>query len=336
VYAVLWATDESDPGRFVEGWLDDHAYKALDSWYGNVRLVVYAVPESTPSALDPPQARLDVPLKNVDTGDEVILAGYSLLNDRLAAGEIAQITLFWTAAQTPSQRYKVFVHILGQDNHIVGQRDSEPGGGARLTTLWPPGETIADNYGVPVHPATPPGEYAVEVGMYSLETGRRLVTPGSEGQVWLRPLEVQRPEAPAPVTALGMQHDGGAAFGELNLLGYDASKLGFAHQPDTSLRPGDVLHVNLYWQAESRPMGDWHVTVALVGADGGELVGLAAEPVGDYPTSNWRSGDVWRGQFNLAVPGDAPPGAYRIQVQPRAPDGTSPGTFLSEPLRVQP
>jgi mannosyltransferase len=335
VFAALWATDESDPGRFVEGWLDDHAYKALDSWYGNVRLVVYAVPESTPSALDPPQDRLDVPLKSIDTGDEVVLAGYSLLNDRVAAGDIAQITLFWTASQTPSQRYKVFVHVLDQDNHIVGQRDSEPGGGARLTSLWPPGETIADHYGVPLHPATPPGEYAVEVGMYGLETGQRLVTPGGEGQVWLRPLEVERPEAPAPVTALGMQHEGGAAFGELSLLGYDAFKLGFAHQPDTSLRPGDLLHVNLYWQAKSQPTGDWHVTVALVGADGGELIGLVAEPVGDYPTSDWLSGDVWRGQFNLAVPGDAPSGAYRIQVRPQAPDGTSPGTFLSKPLRVQ-
>jgi mannosyltransferase len=335
VYAVLWATDESDPGRFVEGWLDDHAYKALDSWYGNVRLVVYAVPESTPSALDPPQHRLDAPLKSADTADEVILAGYRLLNDRLAAGDIAQITLFWHVAQTPSQRYKVFVHVLDQDSHIVGQRDSEPGGGARLTSLWPPGETIADHYGVPVHPATPPGEYRVEVGMYGLETGQRLVTPGGEGQVWLQPLVMERPEAPPPVTALGMQHEEGIAFGELNLLGYDAFKQGFAHQPEPSLRPGDVLHVNLYWQAESQPTGDWHVTVALVGTDGGELVGLAAEPVGDYPTSDWQRGDVWRGQFNLAVPADAPSGSYRIQVRPQAPDGPSPGTFLSEPLRVQ-
>ncbi len=335
VFAVLWATDESDPDRFIEGWLDDQAYKALDSWYGNVRLVVYAVPESTPSALDPPQDRLDVPLRNTDTGDEVILVGYSLPKNLLAAGDIAQITLFWRASQTPNQRYKVFVHLLDPDNHIVGQRDSEPGGGARLTSLWPPGEIVADHYGVPVHPATPPGVYQIEVGMYGLDTGQRLVTPSGESQVWLRSLAVERPEAPPPAAALGMQHEAGTAFGELNLLGYDAFKLGFAHQPDVPLRPGDALHLNLYWQAESQPSGDWHVEVALVEVDGAELVKLVGAPVARYPTSKWRSGDVWRGQFSLAIPGEAPPGSYRIQVRAHPPDGTSATVFQSEPLRVQ-
>jgi hypothetical protein len=335
VFAVLWATDESDPYRFVEGWLDDRTYKALDSWYGNVRLVVYAVPESTPSALDLPQVSLDEPLKSRDTGDEVILAGYSLGDSQLAAGDIAQVTLFWKVAQTPSQRYKVFVHVLDQHNHIVGQRDSEPGGGARLTSLWSPHQTIVDNYGVPIHPATPPGEYRVEVGMYSLETGQRLKTTGGEGQLWLQPLVVERPEAPPPPAAIDIQHEEGAVFGDLTLLGYDAYRLGFAHEPQASLRPGDVVHVNLYWQAESQPAGDWQLSISLVGTDGRELVGRVAELVAGYPTSDWRPGDVWRGQFDLAIPGDTPPGSFHIQVRPLAPDGTSPGTFLSEPLRVQ-
>jgi len=43
IFAILWATDESDPNRFIEGWLDRHGHKALDAWYGNVRLVVYAL-----------------------------------------------------------------------------------------------------------------------------------------------------------------------------------------------------------------------------------------------------------------------------------------------------
>ncbi|NIO71640.1 MAG: hypothetical protein GTN71_22070, partial [Anaerolineae bacterium] len=50
VFAVLWATDESDPDRFVEGWLDERTYKALDTWYGNVRLAIYAVPQAGPAA----------------------------------------------------------------------------------------------------------------------------------------------------------------------------------------------------------------------------------------------------------------------------------------------
>ena len=333
VYAVLWATDESDPERFVEGWLDAHTYKALDSWYGNVRLVVYAVPERTPEAAE---HELNVRLRSAETGDEVTLLGYSLLGDRLAAGDIAQITLFWQAERPPAGRYKVFLHALDDDNHIVGQRDAEPAGGAYLTNLWQPGEVVADNHGLPIHPATPPGEYRVEVGMYDPETGRRLVTEAGDSQVWLEPLAIERPPAPAPTAALGMQHAGGAGFGELALLGYDAFSLGFAHQPEVPLRPGDVLHVNLYWRAEAQPSGDWQVTLDLVDSEGTSWASIAGEPVGGYATSKWQAGDLWRGQFNLPLPSGTPPGRLWLVVWPVVPDGSQPEPFQSEPFTVAP
>lgn len=333
VFAVLWATDESDPERLIEGWLDSHAYKALDSWYGNVRLVIYAVPERTPAA---PDQVLDILLQNPESGDKVTLLGYSLLNDQLAAGDIAQITLFWQADRTPAQRYTVFLHVLDGGNHIVGQRDAEPGGGARLTTLWEPGQIIVDNHGLPIHPATAPGEYRVEVGMYNAATGQRLTTPDGASQVWLQPLVVERPAAPAPLAALGMQHTVEVEFGELTLLGYDAYKLGFAHQPEVSLRPEDLLHVNLYWQAETQPSGDWVVAIRLVDSDEREWASITAEPVGGYATSGWRAGDVWRGQFNLRVPGQAPPGRYSLRIQPVAPDSVPQEPFQSRPLVVEP
>ena len=320
VFAVLWATDESDPERFIEGWLDGHTYKALDSWYGNVRLVVYAVPERTPNT---PDHILHAPLQSTEAGDEITLLGYSLLNDRPAAGDIAQITLFWRADRALARRYKVFLHVLDEGNHIVGQRDAEPGGGARLTTLWAPGEVLADNYGVPIHPATPPGKYRVEVGMYNPETGQRLTTPDGADQLWLEPLAVEQPPVPAPIAALGMQHGKGADFGELTLLGYDLYKLGFDHWPDAPLGPGDVLHVNLYWRAETQPSGDW------------ARVSITAEAVGGYPTSKWQAGDVWRGQFDLSIPGDVRPGRYRLRIQPITPGGTPSELFLSNPLIVE-
>jgi mannosyltransferase len=332
VFAVLWATDESDPERFIEGWLDRHAYKALDSWYGNVRLAVYSVPERMPAV---PDRILNASLHSSETEDEITLLGYSLLNDRLAAGDIAQITLFWQAGRAPTLRYKVFLHVLDAANHIIGQRDAEPGGGVQLTTLWAPGDIVADNHGLPIHPATPPGEYRVEVGMYNLDTGHRLVTGGGESQVWLEPLAVERPLAPPPVAALGMQHAQGADFGELALLGYDAYRLGFAGQPDLPLRPGDVLRANLYWRARVQPAGDWRVSISVVDSGGWEWAAITAEPIGGYPTGRWQEGDVWRGQFDLVVPGDAPPGRYRIRVGPIAPDGTRPDPFLSRSLDVE-
>jgi hypothetical protein len=331
IFALLWATDESDPQRFVEGWLDTHTYKALDSWVGNVRLAIYAVPDRAPNA---PDHFLDIRLLNPEAGDEVTLQGYALLDDRLAAGDIAQLTLFWNVGSSPSRRYKVFVHVLDDNNQIVGQRDAEPGGGANLTTLWQPGEIVVDNYGVPIHPATPPGTYRVEVGMYDLQTGQRLRTPEGEGQVWLEPLAVERPQSAAPLAALDMQYSADARFGELRLLGYDAYKLGFAHEPDAPLRPGEVLHMNLYWSAQAQPVGDWQVEIVLKDARGRPWTTLEAQPVAGYPTSHWRAGDIWRGQFNLSLPGDLPAETYRLWIQATTPGGVAPEPFLTEPVTV--
>jgi mannosyltransferase len=331
IFALLWATDESDPERFVEGWLDTQTYKALDSWYGNVRLAIYAVPDRTPNA---PDHTLDIRLRNPEAGDEIVLQGYSLLNDRLAAGDIVEITLFWAAEEPPQRRYKAFVHVLDEQNQIVGQRDAEPGGGSNLTTLWQPGEIVVDNYGVPIHPATPPGAYRVEVGMYDLQTSQRLLTPEDEGQVWLEPLTVERPQSPAPLAALDMRYTSDAQFGELRLLGYDVHKLGSAHEPDAPLHPGEVLHVNLYWRAQAQPGADWQVEIALKDAQGRAWASLEAQPVAGYPTGRWRAGDVWRGQFTLPLPGELPPGDYRLWIQARVPGEVEPEPFLTEPVTI--
>jgi mannosyltransferase len=333
VFAVLWATGESDPERLVEGWLDGHAYKALDSWYGNVRLAEYSVPEEAPSA---PDRALDVHLADAAAGDELVLVGYSPPDDQVAAGDIAQVSLFWQAEQALNRRYKTFVHVLDGANHIVGQRDAEPGGGARPTTQWAPGELVADHLGVPIHPATPPGSYRIEAGMYDAETGRRLETRDGAAQVWLEPLEVSRPAAPAPAAALAMQHPQAAARGDLALLGYDAYRLGSDAQADAPLRPGDVLHFNLYWGAEAQPSGDWRLAVALEGPGGQEAAALDAEPVPGFATGRWQAGDVWRGQFDLPIPAEAPPGRYRLRLQLTAPDGTPSEPILSGALRIGP
>ncbi|MGC8827339.1 MAG: glycosyltransferase family 39 protein, partial [Anaerolineae bacterium] len=41
LYVLYWATDESDPERIMESWLDAHAFKGVERWFGNVRFVMY-------------------------------------------------------------------------------------------------------------------------------------------------------------------------------------------------------------------------------------------------------------------------------------------------------
>jgi hypothetical protein len=166
IYGIFWATDESDPQRYIETWLDSRCYKAMDSWYGNVRLVVYAVPLATAASIEQPT--------EFDLGEAIRLRGYTLLTPQPRSGDILQLTLFWEAERPISARYKVFCHLVDGAGNIVGQRDSEPGGGLNLTSDWPAGQLIPDNYGLLIPPDTPPGEHILRVGMYGLDDGLRL------------------------------------------------------------------------------------------------------------------------------------------------------------------
>ncbi len=88
LFALFWGTDESDPGRFIEGWLDRRTFKALDSWHGNVRLAVYAVPrEDISTEIQHP--------REINLGDGIAFLGYSLAASQVRAGDILQLTLFW-------------------------------------------------------------------------------------------------------------------------------------------------------------------------------------------------------------------------------------------------
>ncbi len=313
LYVLFWGTEESDPARFIEGWLDRNTFKALDSWRGNVRLVVYAVPQEEISREVQHHRQLKL-------GDQIAFLGYSLGSSAVRAGDILQLTLFWQALGETEERYKVFTHVLDGRAHIVGQRDSEPVGGARVTTTWKEGEIIADNYGVLVLPATPPGEHQLEIGMYNLETGARLPVL-EEGEVvgdhiLLEPIQVLKAEAPPLIEALDIQQRQEVDYGPLRLLGYDLSKLGYEHQPEEPLHPGDILHLSLYWQAVREIDTDFSLTLLLLDQSGVEVTSRDARPVGGaYPPSLWEEEEIVRDQYNLLLPAELSSGRYDVFLQ---------------------
>ncbi len=315
IFALYWATNESDPENIIEGWLDRHAFKATDSWVGNVRLVSYAAPLPSDDLL-PADVRL---------GDHVTLAGYRVLSSfptiessgtqlaRAVPGEIVQIQLRWTTDSPLDTRYVVFLQALDEANHLVGQRDADP---AISTEDWKPGQLVIDRHGLLLEPGTPPGEYRLIIGMYDAITGDRL--PTSSGDfVELGRVAVEKPASPPPLAALRFDHAADVNFGPLRLLGYDRYRLGHSHDPDTPLHPGDPLRVILYWQAQERPQTDWQLALQLA------PVANPASPVADrvfpaagvhYPTTRWEPGEVVRAQFDIFLPGDAVPGDYRVNL----------------------
>ncbi|MEK6573449.1 MAG: glycosyltransferase family 39 protein [Chloroflexota bacterium] len=172
LFVVYWGDAQSDPGRVIESWLNEHTFKAYDQWYGDVRLAAYAGPRAATTL----QTRTDVTFIN-----GIVLDGYSLNATAFSRGDILQLTLFWHAGLPTTIRYKVFVHIIGDPSlPPVAQHDGEPGGGLVLTTTWQPGQTVADNHGVFIPLDLPSGEYSLAVGLYGVDDVTRVTHPGGD------------------------------------------------------------------------------------------------------------------------------------------------------------
>jgi hypothetical protein len=254
-------------------------------------------------------------------GDQISLRGYSLSSAEVVSGEILQLTLFWRAVGPIEERYKVFTHVVDPYGHLVGQRDAEPGGGAKITSLWEAGEVVTDHYGVPILSATPPGQYHIHVGMYGLENGVRLPVAqagqADSDHVTLQTIRVTRASAPPPIAALGMEEALNARLGEVTLVGYDLSRLGHEHEPLSPVRAGDILHLTLFWTAGTQPSSDVLIALRLEDLEGTPWLERQSMPTeGMYPSSEWRAGEIVRDQHNLHL-ANLPSGTYHLYLSVR-------------------
>ena len=127
-----------------------------------------------PSPAHPLEARFGQPAR---------LVGYDLRGASPAReGQTLTLVLHWQALETFDRPYKVFVHLVDADGHILAQHDQVPGGGDYPTTSWVPGEYLADAYPIPIPPGTPPDQYWLEVGFYDPVDGARLGVTDAAGQ----------------------------------------------------------------------------------------------------------------------------------------------------------
>jgi hypothetical protein len=80
-----------------------------------------------------------------------------------------------------------------------------------------------------------------------------------------------------------------------------------------SLRPGQVLPVELAWVALQRPSADYNLFLQLLPAEGAPAAEHDGPPNGGYtPTSNWAPGATVRDRHGLALPSDLIGAEYRL------------------------
>ena len=94
--------------------------------------------------------------------------------------------------------------------------------------------------------------------------------------------------------------------GEVRLLGYNI---------ESGFRPGDGIHLTLFWQALGEMDKDYTVFTHLTDAKG-HIWGQKDNPPVDgfYPTTGWEMGEIVRDQYDILISPDAPPGEYQIEV----------------------
>lgn len=132
---------------------------------------------------------------NTAFGERITLLGYdSQLGDR----EL-RLTLYWQAERALDQDWSIFIHLIDQAGSLVAQRDSQPRDGRYPTSVWEPGEIVADAHQIILPASAADGVYQLVVGLYLAENGQRL-----------RVTDVMGAEGPDNVTLLKLLRVAGA------------------------------------------------------------------------------------------------------------------------------
>ncbi len=278
-----------------------------------LRLIVFERCDTCFRYTSPPgQALAASHPQQVNFGGHVALLGFDLPQPEVESGQNVPLTLYWKATAPVPINYQVFAHVARPPTVLWGQSDKlNPGDFP--STRWPLDKYVWDDHAIRILPGTPPGEYTLLVGLYTLADGRRAPVLDESGAITGdsvqlgRQLRVVRPSAPPPIASLGMQMEIAQQVGDLNLLG--------ASIEQTSLPAPNYARLTLFWQALSDSPDNVTVHARLVDVRGEVASEIIAAPTGgDYPTSSWQAGEIVRDIYAFWLPPDFQPGVYFVQV----------------------
>jgi hypothetical protein len=308
VWVVRWQDEVVDPVGYLATALDEVGEEQqVKRSFSQVGLEYYRLPAGATFSSGP---AIDHPA-DYNFGDRLRLLGYSQTGDR-------QVTLFWQALQPLDQDYRVSLVLRDTEGQKWGEWDGRPSSYDFPTGRWPEGQIVQGRYDLAPVPGTPPGDYGLEVGVYTeadptgldvldqagAPQGKRAVPGG----VKLVPLPASAEDVEAP-------HAGRADLGGgLELLGWDLDR--------DSAQPGDRLRLTLVWSVEVQPWDDYQVQVLVTGPAGDTTsAGVFPLTTAGHPTSGWQEGQAWRGQSTFRLPIQTQPGDAGLGIQLLGPGG---------------
>jgi hypothetical protein len=103
----------------------------------------------------------------IDLGGVLELAGYAYGESSYQPATVVPLTLYWRALQVPQNDYSVSLRLSDGAGTEVFKVDSQhPVLGTYPTTLWTPGQVVADYYEMRLPTDLSPGTYQWSVIVY--------------------------------------------------------------------------------------------------------------------------------------------------------------------------
>ena len=308
---ALYSFDNTNPldpvlARYIPADTLQHTEFGPD---GNIGFEAYLLPaERMP--LPQPQVPAQVNLGNV-----IAFIGYDL-NDSPVSGNRLDVTLYWRVMRDADRDdFTFFAHLVGD----LGFR----WGGETFfhypSLQWRVGQVMLFRKRIAIAPGAPPGQYTLDLGVFSPSLDARLPVLNETGQmvgttIHVGPFDISRATA-VPSELPPIQQRLEVAFGQtLTLLGLDRDR--------GDLRPGETLALSLYWRSRAKMGDNYAVLLWLEGAR--ERIPMWEGPPvhGQYPFDQWQAPEFVRDRYAIRLATDAPAGDWDLRLALLHPDGT--------------
>ncbi|MGD2145143.1 MAG: hypothetical protein PVH41_00440, partial [Anaerolineae bacterium] len=258
------------------------------------------------------------------------LRSYGVTDPPPAWGRDGGVLLAWEALVPLEGDYSVFLHLYDAHGHRIAQGDSLMIDHAvQPTSDWEPHVAKRALYHLEVPPATPPGQYALELGVYQLESGDRLpilnADAGDRGTSARFPITVGIPDQMPPTADLTIQRLlERSLVSSLELVGYDLEQ--------RAVMAGESAGIRLYWQAHGTIDQRLRLQLEMQGDDGTSHAQEAFDLTStDYPPTRWRPDELLGDWYYLSTPENVPTGEALIKLDLLDEGGRS---ILSRPVEV--